>query len=466
MDDVDSAQRPRGAPSRGRGAEAFEVSPFARLARVHLLSAGGDALIAIALAGSLFFNLEPDAARPRVALYLLVTIAPFALVGPLIGPLIDRAKGGRRAMMIFTGAGRCIVALLMMRHLDSLLLFPEAFASMVLGKTYHVSKSALVPHVVRANTGLIEANSRLVLLSGLGGAIAIGPGLLLGLMGETWTLGLAAIVFGFMVPAAIRLPAIVVAEAPVDDRERSELRGANILLAASAMSVLRGMTGFTLFLIAFWLRESNVSPAWFGAMFVASSIGSLCGALLAPFARRVVREEYLLGLVLAVAALVGIIVAVSADRPTVAAFAFVVGLAASLGKLSFDAIVQRDAPDANQGRSFAKFETRFQLTWVLGALVPVVAPNGILPIQAGLVILSVAAAMACFLYLGGIAAVARGRRTPSQVIASRVWTEARHARVTEKLPPRVGRMVPRPLAEPILPQYQIEPHPDGDHDVD
>lgn len=463
---VDSVGRAPAEPPRGRGAEAFVVSAFARLARVHILSAGGDALIAIALAGSLFFNLEPDAARPRVALYLLVTIAPFALVGPLIGPLIDRAHGGRRTMIIVTAAGRCLMALLMMRHLDSLLLFPEAFASMVLGKTYHVSKSALVPHVVRANAGLVEANSRLVLLSGLGGAVAAGPGLLLGLLSASWTLGLAACVFGFMIPAAVRLPAITVAADPVDDRERSELRGANILLAASAMSILRGMTGFTLFLIAFWLREADVAPVWFGLMFVSSAIGALAGALLAPHARKVIREEYLLGLVLAVAGLVGIVVAVSADRPTVAVFVFVVGLASSLGKLAFDAIVQRDAPDANQGRSFARFETRFQLTWVLGALVPVVAPNGILPIQAGLVILSTAAAIACFLYLGGIAAVARGRRTPSQVIASKVWTEERHARVVHKLPPRVGRVVPRPLAEPMLPQWTVEVPDPPSHDPD
>ena len=86
-------------PHRGRGAEAFHISPFTRLARVHLTGAGGDALIAIALAGSLFFNLDPDSARPKVALYLLLTIAPFAVVGPLIGPLIDRARGGQRGMV-------------------------------------------------------------------------------------------------------------------------------------------------------------------------------------------------------------------------------------------------------------------------------------------------------------------------------------------------------------------------------
>ena len=103
------------------------MQPFTWLARAHLLSAAGDALIAIALAGSLFFNLDPAAARPKVALYLLVTMAPFAVVGPLIGPLVDRRRGGRRGMIISAGIARAVLALLMVRHLDSLLLFPEAF---------------------------------------------------------------------------------------------------------------------------------------------------------------------------------------------------------------------------------------------------------------------------------------------------------------------------------------------------
>ena len=54
--------------------------------------------------------------------------------------------------------------------------------------------------------------------------------------------------------------------------------------------------------------------------------------------------------------------------------AFAVGFSANTAKLAFDSIVQRDAPDANRGRSFAKFETRFQIFWVVGAFIPVVLP--------------------------------------------------------------------------------------------
>ena len=447
MADVNGEPPPAGrSRNRGRGAEAFVVSPFTRLARVHLLGAAGDALNAIALAGSLIVHLDPASARPKVALYLLLTITPFAAVGPLIGPLIDRASGGRRTMVIVSGVGRAVMAALMMRHLDSLLLFPEAFGALVLGKTYHVAKSALVPGLVKAKSDLVEANSKLSLLSGVGGAVAAGPGILLSLLGSQWVLAAATLVFLWMIPLATKVPRTTIAAEPPDAHERSELRSTGIVMAASAMAVLRGMTGFTLFLIAFWLRTADAPTAWFAAMIVASSVGQLSGAVVAPRIRRVVREEYLLGSVLGLSSAVALLVTFPGSRVAIFFFAMTIGFAAGVGKLSFDAIVQRDAPDANQGRSFARFETRFQLTWVIGAVVPVMAPNGILPIRVGLIMLSIASAVACFIYLGGLAAVRRGRRTPAQIISARLWTQDRYARVSARLPKRMAAALPPPAS--------------------
>ncbi len=98
-----------------RGAEAFEVSPFVRLARTHALSAGGDALLAIALADSLFFAVDPNDARWKVAAYLVLTIAPFAVVAPVLGPLMDRLKGGHRYMVIGSLLVRAIVMFALVR---------------------------------------------------------------------------------------------------------------------------------------------------------------------------------------------------------------------------------------------------------------------------------------------------------------------------------------------------------------
>jgi len=86
--------------------------------------------------------------------------------------------------------------------------------------------------------------------------------------------------------------------------------------------------------------------------------------------------------------------------------ALAVGTAASAGKQCFDSIVQRDAPDANRGRSFARFETRFQLVWVLGGFLPVVVA---IPARIGYVVLAAAAGFALSTYLAGQRGIGRRR---------------------------------------------------------
>ena len=140
-----------------RGAEAFVVSPFMRLARVHAFGAASDAAIAVTLASSIFFAISPDDSRGRVGLYLLLTMAPFAIVAPLIGPVIDRAKGGRRMMIIITTLGRAAMAFFMISNVETLWLFPIAFALLVFQKGYSVAKSAVVPELVRSDQDLVSA---------------------------------------------------------------------------------------------------------------------------------------------------------------------------------------------------------------------------------------------------------------------------------------------------------------------
>jgi len=398
--------RPLSAP-RQAGPEALLPSPFARLARTHALSIMGDTLIALALADSLFFSIDPNDARWKVALYLLLTMAPFALVAPLIGPAIDRAEGGRRLMVLLSAAGRAVVCILMVDDIDGVLLYPEAFAALVLGKGYTVARSALVPAVVRNAGELVEANSKLSLISGLAGFVIAIPGVaLLQLGGAEWVLALAVLSFVGAAFMARRIPKTrIAAEAP-DDLERRELRSAGILMAASAMALLRGIVGFLTFLLAFSLRNGDAPAWWFGVIIAAAAVGGVAGAAAAPPLRRSMQEERILAGSLGVLVVFGLVCAQVGGRPAWAIMAMVVGLAASAGKLAFDAIVQRDAPDANQGRSFARFETRFQLVWVAGGFLPVVIP---LPAGIGLVLIAGVAGFAAFSYLAGLRTAAKGR---------------------------------------------------------
>ena len=78
---------------------------FGRMLLYQAFGAAGDALVALALAGSLFFSVPESTARDRVALYLLLTMAPFAIVAPLLSKWLDRHRGSMRIAMIIASRG-------------------------------------------------------------------------------------------------------------------------------------------------------------------------------------------------------------------------------------------------------------------------------------------------------------------------------------------------------------------------
>lgn len=427
--------RPLQKPQRAAASVNLAPTPFTRLARLHGLGAAADGLIAVALAGSIFFSIEPDAARWRVALYLLLTIAPFAVVTPLIGPVIDRTKGGRRGMILTTAVARAVVAFLMVTNIETILLFPLAFALLVLQKAYSVAKSAVVPKLVGSERKLVEANSKLALLSSIAGMTGAAVGAVFSFIGgPAWAAAIAVLVYLAAALAGIHLPRIVVAETPIHEQERAELRSSAILLGASGMGLLRGVVGFMTFLLAFELRGGKDgvdvkpegaaagaatamirgidivgdpgAPAWhFGAVALAAGLGTLVGARVAPQLRQWFREERILLGAFVLTALVGLEAALVGELAGAMSLSLAVAVAAASGKLAFDSLVQRDAPDANYGRSFARFEARFQLTWVTGAFIPVVLP---LPERVGFLFVTAAAGFAAVTYYLGTRDVPEG----------------------------------------------------------
>lgn len=394
---------PLKTPKHRAGADAFHLSPFARLARAHVLVAAGDALVTIALANSLFFDLDPNDARWKVFLYLALTMAPLALVTPFIGPALDRSVGGRRWMIVGVNGVRALVCLVMIDDLQGLLLFPEAFAVLAMGKAYAVSRSAVVPTVVRNDAELVEANSKLQLLSGLSVPLAgIPAGIAYAIGGSPGILVLAVGVYAAATLAALRIPATRVADAPASAAESAELRGIGVRLAASAMGLVRGIVGFLTFLLLFDLRDDET---WkIGVVLLISGAGALLGSAVAPVLRRSFPEERMLGTALGVATAGGLASAWVGGLAASMLLAGLVAVVATSGRLAFDSLVQRDAPDANRGRSFAAFELRFQLVWVVGAVIPVLVS---IPLRAGFLIIAGVAGFAGFSYAAGQKAAQR-----------------------------------------------------------
>ena len=108
---------PRLAKSQVRSTTA---TPFAKFALAHAVTVCGDVFVTVALANSLFFSAATGKARGNVLLYLVLTMAPFALLAPLLGPLLDRSRGGRRLIMIAASALRGVVCLVLANHINDL----------------------------------------------------------------------------------------------------------------------------------------------------------------------------------------------------------------------------------------------------------------------------------------------------------------------------------------------------------
>ena len=400
--------------------------PFARLALTHAVGMSGEALLALSLAGSLFFKTDPAQGRQKVLLGLLLTMAPFAVVGPLIGPVVDRIRGGHRAVIIGSMVLRAVVAIGMVWAVavDSWTLFPLAFAMLVLGKTYQVAKAAVVPSVVHSDAELVEANSKLQVLGGIAGVLAAVPGGVLYVLGSTAATTGCAIAFVAAAVVSFRVPSHRLATTPAAEEELAELRSPAVLLASTTMGVLRGVVGFATFLLAFELRggadlsrveqlarhvadHANIIPGqlvlpvaqppkwYFGVVVPVGVLGGLVGAGLAPRLRRLMPEERILLGATAVAALAGLGAALISGLLGYVTLSFGVAFAASAGKQAFDALVQADAPDANRGRSFARFEARFQVVWVLGAVIPVAVSIPV-ALGGGAVAVMAAATAACY----------------------------------------------------------------------
>ena len=127
---------------------------------------------------------------------------------------------------------------------------------------------------------------------------------------------------------------------------------------------MRAASGFLLFLMAFALRRGG-QPAWWFAVLAGSAVaGGFLADLVAPRFPRTVREETM---VVSCVLGAGLIASVAFEWYTLAVlavFAVVAGAATEFGRLAFQALMQRAAPEGALGRVFVRYEVLFQLAWV------------------------------------------------------------------------------------------------------
>lgn len=347
---------------------------FGRLLRYQSLGAAGDALLALALSTTLFFSIPETTARGRVALYLALTVAPFAIVSPLLAKLLDRHRGSLKWVMVGSSAGRATLTWLLATRLDSLLLFPLAFGVLLLSRAALIVRGAVLPGLVPTGDTLVKANSALSRVSAIAGMVVGIPGIaLIKWPGVATELIFAACIYYAGIIPALRLPASKGRRPDSETADaKAKARGVSMRQALFATAGMRMLVGFLVFHLAFALRRYEFGTVGLGLLVGAAAFGSLAGALVAPRLRRTLKEEGIIVAGLVGAGVTAVVVGRWFTPMSAGALVFAFGVAAGAAKVAFDAIAQRETPEAGRGWAFARFESMLQLAWVAGGLVPLV----------------------------------------------------------------------------------------------
>ncbi len=442
---------------RATHAHGAGESGLGKLIELHAVNGAGDVMITVALASTVFFSVPTDEARGRVALYLAITMAPFTLLAPVIGPLLDRLPHGRRAAMAGAMLARALLAITMSGAVATggLELYPAALGVLVCSKAYGVVRSAVVPRLLPPKFSLVKANSRVTLAGLLATGIAAPIGAGLQTVGSPWPLYGACAIFvagtflAFTLPPKVdsakgeRRARLIVPHhedaaprpAPGKGSTRAGLRrggngqkpakerppglrsvGGSVLHGLQANAAHRALSGFLIFFLAFLLREHPLAgqsaAVSLGIVGVAAGVGNACGTAVGSWLRAR-GPEVIIATVLGLALSVAVLAAVFFSTVLVAALGAVAGFTQALSKLSLDAMIQRDVPEEVRTSAFARSETLLQMAWVVGGGIGIALPlNAVLGMSVAAGILALGAATS----VRGLLGAAR-RGTPHPGVA-------------------------------------------------
>ncbi|UYM06707.1 MFS transporter [Solicola gregarius] len=388
-------------------AQGAGESGLARLLELHAFNTGGDAAVAVALAGTLFFAGATSEARSDVAWFLLLTMVPFAIVAPLIGPFLDRFRRGRRWAIGATMAIRafcCWILAGAVADESTATLYPAALGVLVASKAYGVTRASAVPRLLPPQITLVKANSR-ISLTGTAGAMLSGPiAAATALIGAEWTCRYAFVLFTIATILAILLPERVDSSEGEEQVGMASMGGARTrggpAIAPSVVRALRGnagmrfLIGFLLMYMAFVMRNptfdgwdsTTETTILLGLVLGSLGAGQTAGTLIASFVRSRAPEAVIL-VVMVLEAIVLVACTLLFSIPAAIILALTAGVCGSLGKLSLDALIQRDISEDVRTSVFARSETLMQLSWVVGGFVGILAPLD--PPRIGLTIASI-----------------------------------------------------------------------------
>lgn len=373
---------------RAAGAQGAERSGLKRLIELHAANTAGDSAFAIALAGTVFFAGATSGQRGPVLLFLGLTMVPFAIVAPLIGPFLDRFSHGRRWAIGATFALRAFLCWVLAGTLasGSPWFYVSALGVLVSSKAYGVAKASAVPRLLPDEITLVKANGR-VALAGVVGACVSAP--LAGAaywIGPEWACRYAFVVFTIGTVAAILLPDQVdskTGEESIDAPRVGSRRPAGlppqVAFALRANCGPRLLSGFLTMFMTFVMatepldgwESSTRSTLLIGLIVGAAGLGNTIGIVVASLARRINPAVMVVVALLAdIAALV--VATIFYSLVPLVVLGLTVGLMQYLAKVSLDSTIQTGVPVRAHASAFAKGDTTLQLAWVFGGFLGVV----------------------------------------------------------------------------------------------
>ncbi|WP_435772010.1 MFS transporter [Nocardioides sp. SYSU DS0651] len=374
---------------RAAGAQGADRSGLNRLIELHACNAAGDAAVAIALAGTIFFAGATSDARGQVALFLGLTMLPFAIVAPLIGPFLDRFSHGRRWAIGATFAIRGFLCWVLADAIadESIWFYPAALGVLVSSKAYGVTRAAAVPRLAPAEITLVKANGRVSLAGTVGAAVSAPLAGAAAYFGAEWALRYAFLVFVLGTIAAILLPAKVdstegeqeVGDVTTSTRRRGTGVPPKVAFALRANCGPRWLSGFLTMYMAFLLRAEPIE-GWedrttllIGLVIGGAGLGNTLGIVLASLAKKI---NPAITVVVALVADIAIVVlaAVFYSVLVLVALGLTAGLMQYLAKVSLDSTIQEGVPARSHASAFARGDTTLQLAWVVGGFVGIAMP--------------------------------------------------------------------------------------------
>jgi MFS family permease len=367
-------------------------SGLSSLTYAAMMDYAANAAIAVALANTLFFAAATATSRANVALYLLITVAPFAVVAPIVGPLLDRVQRGRRIAMALSFAGRAFLLVVMAAHVHDWLLYPTALGFMVLSRSYGVLQAAVIPRVLPPGITLVKTNSRLTIFglvaASVSGALAAGVATLTGSPGALLLTAAICLVGAFLcvripswvevtegeVPASLRTGVI---DLPSSASFRQPM-GHQVVVALWGNGTVRVLTGFLTLFVAFAVKaQTEQSPGWqmvlLGAVGAAAGAGSFLGNAVGARTHFGKPDQTILACVVA-GLTMAVLAALVGGIAVAAATALVAATGSAVAKVCLDAIIQRDVPEESRASAFGRSETVLQMAWVLGGALGVLLP--------------------------------------------------------------------------------------------